>query len=80
MDVLKEQRQLQPMYACDGVTAETFENWSHVINQKKKCVAEKKGRYEKVLSACSLYHLRNKSVYSKRSDKVYSKMDEELNM
>lgn len=35
MDVLKEHRQLQPMYACDGATAETFENWLYVINQKK---------------------------------------------
>lgn len=79
MDVLKEQRQLQPMYTHDEATAETFENWSYVIN-KKKCVAEKKARYKKVLSSCSLYHLRKKSVYSKRSDKVHSKMDKALNM
>lgn len=41
-------------------------------------MAEKKGRYEKVLSPGSLYHLRKKSVYSKRSDKVYSKMDKDM--
>lgn len=77
--MLKEQGQLRPTYAFDGATAETFENWSSVINQKKH-VAEKRGRYEEVLSLCSLYHLRKKSVYSKRSDKGYSKMDEGLNM
>lgn len=78
MDVLKEKRQLQPIYACDGGTAKRFENWSYVINQKKVHVrGEREVRKSPV--PCSHYHLRKKSVYSKRSDKVYSKMDEELN-